>query len=50
MQDLDGGFFGLKQVFYLFTSILGELIQFDEHFFLDGWFKHQLELECRRIK
>ena len=29
--------------FLMFTPIPGEMIQFDEHIFLDGWFNHQLE-------
>ena len=28
--------------FYIFTLKLGEMIQFDEHFFQMGWFNHQL--------
>ena len=27
--------------FFLFSSLLGEIIQFDEHIFQMGWFNHQ---------
>ena len=30
------------QIFFIFTPILGEMIQFDEHIFQMGWFNHQL--------
>ena len=30
------------QIFVIFTPILGEMIQFDEHIFQMGWFNHQL--------
>ena len=30
------------QIFFIFTSNLGEMIQFDEHIFQRGWFNHQL--------
>ena len=29
------------QIFFVFTPNLGEMIQFDEHMFQMGWFKHQ---------
>ena len=32
------------QTFFIFTLILGEMIQFDEHIFQMGWFNHQLVL------
>ena len=35
---LGGGF---KHV--LFSSLFGEMIQFDEHIFQMGWFNHQLD-------
>ena len=28
----------------IFTPKIGEVIQFDEHIFWDGWFNHQLVL------
>ena len=31
-------------IFDIFTPILGEMIQFDEHIFQMGWFNHQLVL------
>ena len=31
------------QRFFIFTPILGEMIQFDEHIFQMGWFNHQLD-------
>ena len=34
------------QTFLIFTPILGELIQFDEHIFQMGWFNHQLHTNC----
>ena len=37
-QKLGGGF-----KHFLFSSLPGELIQFDEHIFQMGWFNHQLE-------
>ena len=30
------------QIFVIFTPEIGEMIQFDEHFFQLGWFNHQL--------
>ena len=30
------------QIFFIFTPIPGEMIQFDEHIFQMGWFNHQL--------
>ena len=30
----------------LFSSLPGEMIQFDEHIFQRGWFNHQLVLGC----
>ena len=38
---LGGGF-----IFVVFTPILGEMIQFDEHIFQMGWFNHQLVYSC----
>ncbi len=35
------------QIFFIFTPILGEMIQFDEHIFQRGWFNHQLVLGGR---
>ena len=32
----------LKYMF-MFTSMLGEMIQFDEHMFQMGWFNHQVD-------
>ena len=29
-------------MFFIFTSIPGEMIQFDEHIFQVGWFNHHL--------
>ena len=37
LRNLGGGF----QTFFIFTPILGEMIQFDEHIFQMGWFNHQ---------
>ena len=37
IQQLGGGFF-----FFEFSSLPGEMIQFDEHVFQMGWFNHQL--------
>ena len=31
------------QMFFVFTRIPGEMIQFEEHIFQMGWFNHQLE-------
>ena len=39
--DLGGGF-----KYFLFSSLFGEMIQFDEHIFQMGWFNHQLVLVC----
>ena len=39
-QNLGGGF----KYFFMFTLILGEMIQFDEHIFQMGWFNHQVEM------
>ena len=36
-QFLGGGF-----KYFLFSSLFGEMIQFDEHIFQMGWFNHQL--------
>ena len=33
---------GNSNIFGIFTPILGEMIQFDEHIFQMGWFNHQL--------
>ena len=33
---------GNSNIFGIFTPILGEMIQFDEHIFQRGWFNHQL--------
>ena len=30
------------QIYFLFSSLFGEMIQFDEHIFQMGWFNHQL--------
>ena len=35
---LGGGF-----KYFLFSSLPGEMIQFDDHIFQMGWFNHQLE-------
>ena len=35
--QLGGGF-----KYFLFSSLFGEMIQFDEHIFQMGWFNHQL--------
>ena len=37
LNNLGGGF-----KYVLFSSLLGEMIQFDEHIFQMGWFNHQL--------
>ena len=37
--NLGGGFED-----FLFSPVLGEMIQFDEHIFQMGWFNHQLEM------
>ena len=34
------------QIFFIFTPILGEIIQFDQHIFSNGWFNHQLDILC----
>ena len=31
------------QIFLEFSSLFGEIIQFDEHIFEMGWFNHQLD-------
>ena len=31
------------QIFFIFTTIFGEMVPFDEHLFQRGWFNHQLE-------
>ena len=36
--NLGGGF-----KYVLFSPLLGEMIQFDEHIFQRGWFNHQLD-------
>ena len=33
---------GNSTIFGIFTPILGEMIQFDEHILQMGWFDHQL--------
>ena len=35
-HNLGGGF-----KYFLFSPLLGEMIQFDEHIFQMGWFNHQ---------
>ena len=35
---LSGGF-----IYILFSPLLGEMIQFEEHIFANGWFNHHLE-------
>ena len=39
-REITGWWF---QIFFIFTPILGEMIQFDEHIFQMGWFNHQLD-------
>ncbi len=39
-QSITGWWF---QICFIFTPILGEIIQFDEHIFQMGWFNHQLD-------
>ena len=34
----------VSNIFFIFTPILGEMIQFEEHIFQMGWFHHQLEI------
>ena len=34
---------------FMFTPILGEMIQFDEHIFQMGWFNHQPAHICKRF-
>ena len=36
----------LFQTFLIFTPILGEMIQFDDHTFQMGWFNHQIVCYC----
>ncbi len=38
------GFQAVVSNIFIFTPILGEMIQFDEHIFQMGWFNHQLGL------
>jgi len=40
--DISGWWF---QIFFIFTLIPGEMIQFDEHIFQMGWFNHQLDIK-----
>ena len=42
-QELGGG---NSNIFGVFTPNLGEMIQFDQHMFLMGWFNHQLGSCC----
>ena len=42
-NDLGGGFKN-----FLFSSLPGEIIQFDEHIFQMGWFNHQPEKNDRK--
>ena len=42
VDRLDGG---NSNIVYFHPYILGEMIQFDEHIFHMGWFKHQLVSE-----
>ena len=35
--------------FFIFTRILGDMIQFDEDIFQVGWFNHQLVVYCQFI-
>ena len=37
------------QIFFIFTPIPGEMIQFDEHIFQMGWFNHHLEKQISRL-
>ena len=37
-----GYFLGGGLKYFLFSSLFGEMIQFDEHIFQMGWFNHQL--------
>ena len=43
-HSLGGGF-----KHFLFSALLGEMIQFDEHIFQMGWFNHQLVLNAERM-
>ena len=43
-KNLRGGF-----KYFLFSPLLGEMIQFDEHIFQMGWFNHQLGTVFRMI-
>ena len=45
MVNLGGGFED-----FLFPSLPGEMIQFDEHIFQMGWWNHQLVFLCRSDK
>ena len=38
------------QIFFIFTPILGEMIQFDDHIFQMGWFNHQQEKDGTQIE
>ena len=31
--------------YFLFSPLLGEMIQFDDHIFQMGWFNHQLDYD-----
>ena len=39
----------VSMIFYVFTPILGEMIQFDEHIFQVGWFNHQPDMDCEKL-
>ena len=44
IETLGGGFkYIYIYIYFLFSPLLGEMIQFDEHIFQRGWFNHQLE-------
>jgi len=45
-QDFLGG--GFK--YFLFSPLLGEDSQFDEHIFQKGWFNHQLDQDFSSAK
>ena len=42
-MEFEGGFLGGGFNFFLFSSLFGEMIRFDEHIFQMGW-NHQLDL------
>ena len=35
----------MVSIFFVFSPVLGEMIQFDDHIFQMGWFNHQLWMD-----